>query len=83
MYKLYSHDYFQDYQVREKETPVLSKDAQKAPKVAFDITIKNIKTSDTFVKNNTRYATVKTTKVIIKFSFPSSMFISISDFKFG
>eukprot|EP00090_Calanus_glacialis_P019699 TRINITY_DN30207_c0_g1_i9.p1 TRINITY_DN30207_c0_g1~~TRINITY_DN30207_c0_g1_i9.p1 ORF type:complete len:747 (-),score=240.74 TRINITY_DN30207_c0_g1_i9:43-2283(-) len=57
-----------DCQVKVKESPVFSKttekeDTKEESEAACDITIKNVKTSDNFVKNNISYATVKTTKI--------------------
>jgi hypothetical protein len=57
-----------DCQEKVKESPVISKatekeDTKEKPEAVCDITIKNAKTSDSFVKNSTSYATVKTTKI--------------------
>ena len=51
--------------MKEKESQVLSKkiDTKEFPDTAENNTMKIVKTSNTFVKNNTEYATVKTTKV--------------------
>ena len=73
----------QDYHLKENESPVLSKvtekvDTNEFPDTAENNTMKIVKTSKTFVKNNTEYATVKTTKVWVwVWHLPTQILINI------